>query len=221
LPKLNDSPNAQLSPALSGDGKLLVFSAWDRPGVSTRWNVLLYDVPGKKLLDLPGLNRSGIDTRMSTISGDGRWLAYVTTLKGGAGLSDIHLYDRIAGKGVDVPKLNSPQMDVEPALSHDGRLVAFVSDRLGGKSGRDIYLFDRTEEKYLSLPGLNSRAHEQSPALSPGGRFIAFVSERIKGEGDRDVFLYDRQTGKLLPTPGLNSKVEDFDPALVVLQGKE
>src|SRR5262245_60751984 len=34
LPKVNDSPNAQMSPALSGDGRLLAFSAWDRPGAS-------------------------------------------------------------------------------------------------------------------------------------------------------------------------------------------
>jgi Tol biopolymer transport system component len=221
LPKINDSPNAQLSPSQSGDGKLLAFTAWDRPGASTRWNVLLYDLGNKKLLDLPGLNRPGIDTRMSALSGDGRWLAYVTRARGSATRTDIGLYDRKESKVVDVSKLNSPYMDVEPSLSHDGRLIAFVSDRPGGKGGRDVYLFDRVDGKYLPLPGLNSAAHEQSPALSPGGRFIAFVSERIKGEGERDIYLYDRKTSKLLPTPGLNSKAEDFDPCVIVLEGKE
>jgi Tol biopolymer transport system component len=221
LPKINDSPNAQLSPSLSGDGKLLAFTAWNRPGASTRWNVLLYDTAGKKLLDLPGLNRPGIDTRMSALSGDGRWLACVTATKHAATRTDLLLYDRKESKVVDVAKLNSPYMDVEPSLSHDGRLLAFVSDRPGGKGGRDVYLFDRVDGKYLPLPGLNSAAHEQSPALSPGGRFLAFVSERIKGEGERDVYLYDRKTGKLLSTPGLNSKVEDFDPCVIVLEGKE
>jgi Tol biopolymer transport system component len=221
LPKLNDSPNAQLSPALSGDGKLLAFTAWDRAGASSRWAVLLYDVENKKLLDLPKLNRAGVDTRMSTISGDGRFLAFVSNAKGGAGGHDVGLFDRKAGKPVDVAKLNSPQMDVEPSLSHDGRLVAFVSDRPGGKGGRDVFLYDREAAKFLALPGLNSAAHEQSPALSPGGRFLAFVSERVKGEGERDVYLYDRKTNKLLPTPGLNSKAEDFDPCVIVLQGKE
>src|SRR5271168_4475283 len=32
LPKINDSPNAQMSPALSGDSKFFAFSAWNRPG---------------------------------------------------------------------------------------------------------------------------------------------------------------------------------------------
>jgi Tol biopolymer transport system component len=221
LAKINDSPNAQLSPALAGDGKLLAFAAWNRPAASTRWNVLLYDVAGQKLLDLPKLNRPSVDTRMSALSGDGRWLAYVTSAKRSATRTDIHLYDRKESKVVEVPKLNSPAMDVEPALSHDGRLIAFVSDRPGGKGGRDVYLFDRVAGKYLPLPGLNSAAHEQSPSLSPGGRFIVFVSERIKGMGERDIYLYDRKLGKLLPTPGLNSKAEDFDPCVIVLQGKE
>jgi Tol biopolymer transport system component len=221
LPTINTSPNAQLSPSLSGDGKLLAFTAWKRPGAGIRWNVLTYDPTSKKVIDLPKLNRAGVDTRMSALSGDGRWLAYTSNARGGVGRTDIQLYDRTAGKVVDVPKLNSPQMDVEPSLSHDGRLIAFSSDRPGGKGGRDLYLFDRVEGKYLPLPGLNSAAHEQSPALSPGGRFLCFVSERVGGAGERDVFLYDRKAGKLLPTPGLNSKAEDFDPCVVVIEGKE
>jgi Tol biopolymer transport system component len=219
LGKLNDSPNAQLSPSLSGDGKLLAFTAWNRPGAGTRWNVLFFDVADKKLIELPRLNRAGIDMRMSALSGDGRWLACVSQPKGGS--TDLVLYDRQAGKIVDVPRINSASMDVEPSLNQDGQLVAFVSDRPGGKGGRDVYLFDRTAAKYLDLPGLNASAHDQSPVLSPDGRFIVFVSERIKGDGERDVYLYDRKRSKLLPTPGLNSKAEDFDPCVIVLPGKE
>lgn len=221
LPSINDSPNAQLSPALSGDGKLLAFSAWNRASASSRWSVLLYDVEKKKLLDLPKLNKQGVDSRMSAISGDGRYLAFVSNAKGGVGLNDVYLYDRKQSKPTDVTKLNSAHSDVEPSLSHDGKLIAFVSDRPGGKGGRDVYLYDRAAGKLLDLPGLNGAAHEQSPALSPGGRFVVFVSERLEGQGERDVFLYDRKTGKLLPTPGLSSKAEDFDPCVVVLTGKE
>jgi Tol biopolymer transport system component len=218
LPGINSSPNAQLGPSLSGDGRLLAFAAWNRPGGSQRWDVFLYDVPAKKLLDLPGLNTPAFDERMPAMSGDGRFLAFASNAKGGAGLTDIYLYDRSAGKVPTLPGLNSPHMEVEPSLSADGRLIAFVSDRPGGKGGRDIYLFDRGAGKLLPLPGLNSVAQEQSPALSPDGRFLAFVSERLDGAGERDIFLYDRQTRKLLPTPGLNAKQDDFDPCMIVLK---
>ena len=219
MPVVNTSPNALMAPSMSADGKLLAFAAWNRPGgVGQGWHVFFYDMPNKKLLDLPGLNDQASDDRMPSLSADGRWLAFVSNRKGGAGLTDIYLYDRQEGKLVEVPSLNSKNMDTQPSLSADGNLIAFVSDRPGGSGGRDIYLFDRSAGKLLPLPGLNTAAHEHSPSLSPDGRYIAFVSERLSGEGERDVYLYDRQTEKILPTPGLNSRVDDFDPSVIVLK---
>lgn len=221
LPALNDNPNAQMGAALSGDGKLLAFAGWNRPKApSARWHVFLYDVPGKKLLDLPALNIQDFDQRMPALSGDGRFLAYATNARGTVGLTDVYLYDRKEAKVLPLPEMNSKQLDAEPALSGDGNLVAFVSDRPGGAGGRDIYLFDRAAGKFLPLPGLNSAGQEQSPCLSPDGRFIAFVSERLGGEGDRDVYLYDRVAQKLLSAPALNSKAEDYDPSVVVLKAE-
>lgn len=218
---VNGSPNAQMGPSLSADGKLLAFAAWNRPGaVGQGWHVFFYDLAAKKLLDLPGLNDQEADDRMPSLSGDGRFLAFTSNRRGGAGLTDIYLYDRQEGKLVAAPGLNSKHLDSQPSLSGDGNLIAFVSDRPGGSGGRDIYLFDRAAGKLLPLPGLNSPAHEHSPFLSADGRYIAFVSERLGGEGERDIYLYDRQAQKLLPTPGLNSKADDFDPCVIVLKAE-
>lgn len=218
LPGINDSPNAQQNPALSGDGRWLAFAAWDRPGGSSRWDLFLYDISSRKMADLPGLNTPRFDERMPTLSRDGSWLAFVTNA--GAGLTDVYLYHRPTHAVHSLPELNGPTTDFEPCLSADGQFVAFVSDRPGGSGGRDIYLFDRAGRRFLPLPGLNSSAQEQSPALSPSGRYLAFVSERRTGVGERDIFLYDRQTQRLLPTPGLNSKQEDFDPSVIELPAK-
>jgi len=214
---VNDSPNGQMGPGLSGDGKWLAFSAWNRPGVGPRWDLLLYDVAAKKLAELPGVNTAEFDERMPALSADGRFLAYATNSRKGVGLTDVFLFDRQEKKLDLLPAMNSKSMDVEPSLSGDGNLVAFVSDRPGGKGGRDVYLYDRAAAKFLPLPGLNSAADEQTPCLSADGRFLVFVSERIGGEGERDIYLYDRKAEKLLPTPGLNSNKEDFDPCVIVL----
>ena len=227
LPVLNDSPNSQQHAAISGDGRLIAFAAWNRPGASNRWDVLCFDV-GTKTLATPALwNTPAHDERTPSLSGDGRWLAMTTnaindaagdpTARGSVGQTDIVLWDRVAGHAIELPNLNSPHRDVEPSLSADGRLIVFVSDRPGGAGGRDIYLYDRQSQQLISLPGLNSAAQEQMPALSPDGRFVVFVSERIAGAGERDVYLYDRQTQKLLPTPDLNSKREEIDPCVIVL----
>ena len=222
LAAVNTSPNAQMSPALSGDGKLLAFAAWNRPGaVGQAWNVFLYDLAAKKLLDLPDLNTTASADRAPALNGDGRFLAFTSNRKGGMGLTDVYLYDRQQSKLVPSPELNSKHMDGQPSLSADGNLLAFVSDRPGGAGGRDIHLYDRTTAKLLPLPGLNTAAHEYSPALSGDGRFIVFISERLGGEGERDVYLYDRQAQKLLPAPGLNSKADDFDACVIVVKPGE
>jgi Tol biopolymer transport system component len=217
LPTLNDSPNALIGSALSGDGKWLALAAWARPGTGNRWDVQLYDLAAKKFADLPGLNTPNFDERMPSLSGDGRYLLYQTNARGNQGLSDLSLYDRSEKKVDPLEGLNSPHSDTDGALSGDGRLIAFTSDRPGGKGGRDVYLYDRGDKKLLPLPGLNSAAQDMSPGLSPDGRFVVFVSDRIKGVGERDVWLYDRQRGTLLPTPGLNSKQDDFDPVVIRL----
>jgi Tol biopolymer transport system component len=217
LPDINKSPNAQLHASMGGGGKLVAFAAWRHPESDGRWDVLLYDVDGKRRLPLPGLNSQPLDERMPALSADGRVLAYCSNDKAGLGATDIFCYDIAAGQPLYDERLNSSRADIEPSLSADGNLVAFVSDRRGGEGGRDIYLYDRAAREFVSLPGLNSVAHEQSPSLSTDGRYIAFVSERSAGEGERDVFLYDRRTNKLLPTPGLNGKHEDFDPSLILL----
>jgi tricorn protease-like protein len=219
LPPVNASADIhRMTPALSGDGKRVAFAAWNLPGGSPRWGVYVYDVAGKKLLDLPKLNSERADLRMPALSGDGRWLAYTSNGRGGVGLTDVCLYDLKERTAVALPGMNSAATDMQPSLSGDGRLVAFTSDRPGGKGGRDIYLYDRSARKFLPLPGLNTAYHEQSPALSADGRYLAFVSERLGGSGERDVYLYDREKGKLLPTPGLNSREDDYDPCVVVLQ---
>ena len=56
LPGVNETPHAQLYPSISGDGKLIALAAWSHPQGQGRWDVLGYDVVGKKRLPLPGLN---------------------------------------------------------------------------------------------------------------------------------------------------------------------
>src|SRR5262245_32438643 len=111
LPVINDSPNAQLHPTLSGDGQVIAFAAWDRAGFSQRWDIVGYDVKNKKLLPLPRLNTQKFDERMPCLSADGRFLAFTSNAPGGAGLTDIYLYDRKEEKVIALPEMNSPGLD--------------------------------------------------------------------------------------------------------------
>ncbi len=217
LPVVNDSPNSLQHSALSGDGRVLAFAAWNRPGASNRWDIVTFDI-GSKQLQSPALwNAPATDERMPALSGDGLLIAFVSNSSEGGAVADIHLWDHKAAVEVPLPGLNSPSRDVEPSLSADGRWIAFVSDRPGGSGARDVYLYDRQSSQLVPLPGLNSVAQEQMPSLSPDGRYLAFVSERRAGVGERDVFVYDRMAARLLATPDLNSAREEIDPCIIVL----
>lgn len=224
MPAVEKTPNAQMAPSLSGDGNLIAFEAWNRPGSAGRWDILLYDRRSGQFRDAPGLNTSRFDERKPSLSSDGRWIAFTSNDQSGSGLTDVRLYDRKTEKVLALPDLNSPHMDTEPSLSADGSLIAFVSDRrLNDESyagTRDIFLYNRIENRLLPLPELNSPGQEQSPSISPSGRFLAFVSERLDSAGERDIFVYDRQKKTLLQTPGLNSPQDEYDPCLIELSLK-
>jgi Tol biopolymer transport system component len=220
-PGVADRPNAfpfgPINSTISADGKWLAFSARNRPVTSNRCQVFRYDIARKRLADTAGPRDLAIDAEAPGLSGDGRLIAFVTDRAGGAGMSDIALYDSVDNADVTPPNLNSAHKEATPTLSADGRLLAFVSDRPGGAGKQDIYLYDRTAKSLVSLPGLNEPGDESSAALSTGGRFLAFVSDRSNGEGAGDILLYDRTLGRLLLTPGLNSRAYDFDPCVVEL----
>lgn len=220
LTDLFRTPNAVFSPSLSGDGKLLAISAWNRPGSSARWDILLFDLTQRQAIELPGLNSSKYDERRVSMSGNGEWLAYTSNSPDGCGLTDIRLYNRQSKEAFPLLEMNSPATDSFPSLTSDGKLLCFASDRRGGQGGLDIYLYDRINGKFLPMPGLNSPGHEQTPFISQDGRWIAFVSERFGSAGEHDIFVYDRSQQRLIETPGLNTDRDDFDPCLITVGTK-
>lgn len=215
LATLNDTPHMQAGPTLTLDGRTLIAEAWSRPQFTGRWDLLQYDLTRKETSNLPRVNLPRGDERHPAISGDGRFLAYVSNQLGGR--TDIALVSWPAGEVIDLPDVNSDANDTEPWLDGTGRLMAFASDR-SGEGGRDLFLYDRDSRHFVELPGVNTAGQEQSPALSPDGRFLVFVSERLDGAGERDVLLYDLSQKKLLPLPGLNSARDDFDPCVMILR---
>ncbi|MDA1015226.1 MAG: hypothetical protein O3A00_12335 [Planctomycetota bacterium] len=217
LPMLNSNSTAQMAPSYCSSAGLIAFEAWNRPGNSGRWDILLYDIATKRFLDSPRLNTAKFDERKPALSPNGKWIAFTSNALGSESLTDIRLYDRERADTIALPGLNSTAMDSEPSLSDDGRWLAFVSDRPGGSGVRDIYLYDRLSRQLVALPGLNSPGQEQSPSISRDGRFIAFVSERLDAAGERDIFLYDRLAKQLVPTPGLNSAGDEYDPCVIAI----
>jgi Tol biopolymer transport system component len=121
-------------PRYSFDGKLLVFSS-DR---QNQRNIYLYDVPGQTLVNLPGVNLPNSIQDQPDISGDGRFIVYVSEQ---FGRPEILVYDR-QNFTVDRVSENLLVPVRHPTISGNGRFVAFEAERRGQW---DIEIVDRGE----------------------------------------------------------------------------
>ncbi len=152
-----------------------------------------------------------------TISGDGRWVAFVVgsaSAAGATGSRTIGLWDRTNGKVSALPLpavTKGPAWQVDsPSLSFDGRFVAFrTDDGLVGTDTNeysDIYVMDRStaalERVSVASSGTQGlRGDSTEPSISPDGRFVAFTSTAMRlvdvetTPKISQVYLHDRETG--------------------------
>jgi len=128
-------------PALSGDGRWLVFVS-NRHGTS---EILFYDLDQKQFIELPNLNQKGSIHESPSVSRTGRYIAYLSSPQG---KPDIILYDR-ATKRSDILTQGYRHWVRNPHISPDGRYVVFESARRGQW---DIEVMDRGEYVELDLP---------------------------------------------------------------------
>ena len=197
---------ATLHFAISGDGSKVIFEsigsnfvAHDTNGLS---DVFIYDIATKVTSRVSnGLNNANANGRSynASISGDGRWVAYVseaTNLVAGDtnNSPDVFVFDTILGitERVSISSLgeqshqigaNTRNWDFRPAISEDGRFVAFkslasnlVQNDFNGAA--DIFVRDRltarTSRVSISSEGAERNGSFGYPTISDNGRFVAF-----------------------------------------------
>lgn len=147
-----NSPFAQQEPQLSGD--YLAFVS-DRNGSQ---DVYLYDLPHRRLVDLPGLNAIDMAAEHPSVSADGRFIVFAASRQG---RQDIYLYDR------QIQHLRNLTDGIEasvrnPSISADGQRIAYESNA----SGRwDIVLCDRSGKPLDLLPA--DAAAKSNSAAAP------------------------------------------------------
>jgi len=121
-------------PRYSFDGKLLVFSS-DR---QNKRGIYLYDVPSQRLINLPGVNQPNSIQDQPDISGDGRFIIYISEQ---FGRPEVLVYDR---QNFEIDRISENILSParHPTISGNGRFVAFEAERRGQW---DIEIIDRGE----------------------------------------------------------------------------
>ena len=227
-----DSAGAQLylhtfSPAMNADGTVVVFSA-------VGGGIYVKDRTSGQL-DWVGYGGS------PTVSGDGRIVAYGTTLDAMVpgdtnNQADVVTYDRVTGvttrASVSSGGGQSDNGSYNPSLSADGRYVAMWSSATNLVSGdtndqADVFLHDRqnvqTERVSTRSGGLQSVGGTSAwPSVSTDGRYVAFHSMATNlvpwdTNAQSDIFVHDRVTGTTsLETRGTNGPANGSSASPVI-----
>jgi outer membrane protein OmpA-like peptidoglycan-associated protein len=201
---------AEYSPALTIDGKTLIFTRRSpldptRPEGMEKEDFYLSDLtegvwgPARSLG--PPVNTDGNEGAQS-ISADGRELFFTACHRaGGYGSCDIyHARWQDGGWGDPVnlgPVINSPAWESQPSISSDGHSLYFASARSGSHGPMDLWVAVRDDRgDWLPPenlgPVINTTGREMSPFIHPDGHSLYFASDGHQGMGGLDLFLSRR-----------------------------
>ena len=197
-PAINTPEQAEYLPALSADGRTLVFTR--RVGnrqedffVSTR-----SDTGWTEALPLENVNTPDNEGAQS-LSADGRHLVFTAcNREDGLGSCDLYAASLVDGHWTPPVNLGAPvntkAWESQPALSANGDLLFFASKRAGGHGGADLYASGRTatgawSEPINLGPVVNSAKDDQAPYFHADGRTLYFMSEGHPGMGGFDLYV--------------------------------
>ncbi|MDH6057718.1 TolB family protein [Umezakia ovalisporum] len=137
------------------------------------------------------------------LSGNGRFLAFVSNRNGG---HQLLLYDLTEQLLVRTPGLNRPQTIAEsPSLSYNGRYLAYLTS----DQGRPVVaLYDRSTQKSQIITP-TYRGWIRSPGISMDGRYVVFETA---SRGQWDIEVLDRGPNIELDIP--NGATVNTSPVL-------
>ncbi|WP_145975977.1 Ig-like domain-containing protein [Methanobacterium congolense] len=222
----NASNNYNAEPVISADGRYVVFSSEATNLVPEDGNgcddIFVRDMllGVTTLISHPNGGESNGNSYAPSISGDGRYVAFVSSATNlvsgdGNGCDDVFVFDRTSDSmkriSLAVNGTEANSYSDTPSVNGDGRFIAFVSDASNlvtddGNGCSDIFLYDQTLNKLLRIStasnGTESDGMSYEPSISGDGRYVAFTSYADNLVSDdtnwrKDVFVFDRISGSL------------------------
>ena len=210
-----NTADAERSPALTADGLTLYF-ATTRPGGSGGFDIWAAhrtdprnDLDWQAPINLgPLVNSSGTDAGpnyfvdpVSSVA----ILYFASARPEGSGSLDIYRSEFTGGGSLGAPspvtELNSPALDLTPALRVDGLEIIFASNR-SGVTGLWMSTRADVNEPWrtpVSLGPTFQLGSEAFPAFSADGKELYFYSGRAGGSGSFDLY---RSVRSEVPEPG-------------------
>lgn len=205
-PPLNTADN-EGGPGISADGRVLFFTACDRPDGKGSCDIYLAQRTAEnnwtKAFNLgPPINTGAWESQPS-FSSDGKTLYFIrgTYTRERKMQQDIFYsvfqQDRTWSEPVALSnKINTPGREESVFIHPDNQTLYFSSDGHAGMGGMDIYVSRRDtsgewgEPVNLGYP-INTSGDENSLIVSPDGKKAFFSSDRPGGFGGLDLYSFD------------------------------
>ncbi len=189
-----NTPQDEYMPALSADGRILLFTRRDKQEdifMAAKSDGLWGDSRAVRYLN--SVENEG----MVRFVGCGTTIYFAGCNRAnGRGGCDVFVAD-LDTLEQPVPQpldgaLNLKSWDSQPALSTDGTGMIFASNREGGFGGSDLW-YSRCVDGYWEAAtnlgrAINTPGDEESPFLSLDGRNLYFSSDGHPGFGEADLF---------------------------------
>ncbi len=151
---------ADSAPSLTQNGTVIAFVS-SRNGNA---DVLVYDVVGDSLRNLPDLASSANDVDPG-ITPDGRFLVFASDRAAGAGDYDLYLYDLQARVFLTVsPSVNTLYVERSPTINVAAERIVFESNRIGSQGGMDLWLWTRSTGQ-TERAGASSASNDVEPCI--------------------------------------------------------
>ena len=196
----SDNEGAQ---TLSGDGRLMVFTACNRNDGVGRcdlyWSIRRGDKWSTPQNMGKPINTTFRETQPS-ITADGRTLYFASDRPGGKGNHDIWVSYKDSADHWTVPQnmgdsINSTGTEMSPFIHSDNQSLYFSSDGLIGLGGYDIFVSRRNKEgkwrKAVNLGyPINTNRDEIGLIVNARGDKAYFASNIDKNQG-KDIFSFD------------------------------
>lgn len=153
-------------------------------------------------LRLPPFLNSRYHDEQPTLSGNGRFLAFVSNREG---QRNVWLYDLEKKSWIDLPGFNHRDTITEsPSISNNARYIVYIAT----DSGRpELELYDRLTHR-TEILSVGFRGWIRHPSISPDGRYITFESSR---RGQWDIEVIDR--GPYIELDLLNGQSPNNSPS--------
>ncbi len=227
-----NTPLNEGSPAISPDGKMLVFTSCDRPG-SYGGCDLYYSIWSNEQWSQPinmgdHVNSAAYESQ-ACFAENGKTLFFTSNRKGTFGGNDIWYTNRRMDNSWSTPrnlgqKINTSGEEVCPFVHPNSQYLFFSSDTHPGIGGKDLFYSRLDENEEWSEPvnlgfPINTRGDESSLIVFPDGKTAWMASDQRylhngKLDTDANLDLYEFELPDALvipPSTFVQIKVLDYE----------